>query len=172
MFRADESQAGKNGTLHMEMRTETAAVSEAMGITGPKSEHFVCGDGKQWPPKGLCEWQKGERNISKRERKRGRPCQAVSCWPLTMKARVLSWVSACGICGGQSGTGTGFAPSTSAFPCQFHSIGAPLLGKKEKKKKREREREKKTLLKKRGIKGKGAKESSRMARGVTCERML
>jgi hypothetical protein len=26
-----------------------------------------------------------------------------------------------------------FSPSTSVFPCQFHSIGAPLLGKNEKK---------------------------------------
>jgi hypothetical protein len=26
----------------------------------------------------------------------------------------------------------GFSPSTSVFPCQFHSTGAPLLGKTKK----------------------------------------
>jgi hypothetical protein len=55
--------------------------------------------------------------------------QAVSRRPLTVEARV----SPCGICGGQSGTGSVFSPRTSVFPCQFHSTGAPLEGKTEKK---------------------------------------
>jgi hypothetical protein len=58
--------------------------------------------------------------------------QAVSRRPLTAEARVLSRASPCGICGGQSGTMTGFSPSTSVFPCHFHSTGAPLQGKTEK----------------------------------------
>ena len=52
--------------------------------------------------------------------------QAVSHRPHTAGARVRSRVSPCGICGGQSGTWTGFSPSTSVFPCQFHSTGVPL----------------------------------------------
>jgi hypothetical protein len=52
--------------------------------------------------------------------------QVVSRRPLTVEAWVRSRVSPCGICGGQSGTGTGFLPSTSILSCQFHSTGAPL----------------------------------------------
>jgi hypothetical protein len=55
--------------------------------------------------------------------------QAVSRRPLTAETRVRSRVGPCGICGGQSGTGTGFSASTSAFPCQFYSTGASLQGK-------------------------------------------
>jgi hypothetical protein len=55
--------------------------------------------------------------------------QAINRRPLTAEARVRSRVSPCGIFGGQSGTGTGFPPSTLAFPCQFLSTGARLHGK-------------------------------------------
>jgi hypothetical protein len=55
--------------------------------------------------------------------------QAVSRRPPTSEARVRCRVSPCGICGGQSGNGTGIPPSTSGFPCQFYSTGAPLRGK-------------------------------------------
>jgi hypothetical protein len=58
--------------------------------------------------------------------------QAVSRRPPTAEAWVQCRVSPYGICGGQSGTGTGFCPSTSVFPCQFHFTVAPLLGKGQK----------------------------------------
>jgi hypothetical protein len=50
--------------------------------------------------------------------------QAVSHRLLTEEARVCALVSPCGICGGQSGSGTGFSPSSSVFLFQYHSIVA------------------------------------------------
>jgi hypothetical protein len=46
--------------------------------------------------------------------------QVVSRRPLTAEARV----NPCRICGGQSGTVTGFSLSSSVFPCQYHSTVA------------------------------------------------
>ena len=58
--------------------------------------------------------------------------QAVSRRTLTAEARARSRVTPCGIFGEQSGTGTGFSPSTSVFPCKYHSTGAPLQVKRKK----------------------------------------
>ena len=44
---------------------------------------------------------------------------------LKAEAWVRFQIGPCEICGGQSDTGTGFSPSTSGFPCQYHSTNAP-----------------------------------------------
>jgi hypothetical protein len=50
--------------------------------------------------------------------------RAVSRRPVTAEARTLALVSPCGICGGRSGTKTGFLLVSSAFPCQHYSTVA------------------------------------------------
>jgi hypothetical protein len=52
---------------------------------------------------------------------RGRDmAQVVNRRHLTADGRVSAWVNSCGICGGQSGTGTGFSPSSSVLSI-YHS---------------------------------------------------
>jgi hypothetical protein len=46
--------------------------------------------------------------------------QVISHWPLTAEAWVRVWVNPCGICGGQSGTGTGFSPNSFPVNISFH----------------------------------------------------
>jgi hypothetical protein len=59
---------------------------------------------------------------------RGRAiAQAVFLQLLTAKDRVRSLGSQCGICGGQTGTGTGFSPIPSIFPYQCYSIFTLVL---------------------------------------------
>jgi hypothetical protein len=50
--------------------------------------------------------------------------QVVSRRSLTAEAQVSARVNLCGVCGRQSGTGTGFSPSSSVFSCQHHSTVA------------------------------------------------
>jgi len=45
---------------------------------------------------------------------------------LTRDARVRSQFSSSEICSGRWGNGTGFFPTTSALPCQYHSTDAPF----------------------------------------------
>jgi hypothetical protein len=42
-----------------------------------------------------------------------------------MEAWVQSQARICGICDGQSATGTGFSASISSSPCQYHSTNVP-----------------------------------------------
>jgi len=50
--------------------------------------------------------------------------QVVSHHSLTAEAH-NSQASLCGICGGQSGTGTGFSLGTVVFPCHYHPVSTP-----------------------------------------------
>jgi hypothetical protein len=50
--------------------------------------------------------------------------QVFSRRPITTEARVRARVNPCGIYDRRSGTGTGFSPSSSVLPCQYHSTVA------------------------------------------------
>jgi hypothetical protein len=51
--------------------------------------------------------------------------QVLSRRPLTVEARIHALVNPFGICGGQSGSGAGFASSSSVFPLSmYHSTVA------------------------------------------------
>jgi len=51
--------------------------------------------------------------------------QMVNVWHLTVNSCVQSKASSCGICGSQSGHGTGFSLSTSISSSQYHFINPP-----------------------------------------------
>jgi hypothetical protein len=53
--------------------------------------------------------------------------QAVSYWSITAEAQVQSQASPDGICGAQSGSGTGFSLSSLVFPCHCYSTSTPYL---------------------------------------------
>jgi len=50
---------------------------------------------------------------------------SISCRSVTAEARVRSWFRSNEICGGQSGTGTGFSLNISVFCSQCQSANAP-----------------------------------------------
>jgi hypothetical protein len=52
--------------------------------------------------------------------------QVVSRRPLTAEARVRARVNPCGICGGKSGTETGFYPELFRFPLSLYHFTVAL----------------------------------------------
>jgi hypothetical protein len=53
--------------------------------------------------------------------------EAIRHLPLTAESRVRSRIGPCDICGGQSGTGTVFSPSSSAVPFNFIPLWFSVL---------------------------------------------
>jgi hypothetical protein len=51
--------------------------------------------------------------------------QAVSCQSLVTEAQIQLQASLCGICGRQSGAGTGFSLNVSVVPSQYDSTNDP-----------------------------------------------
>jgi hypothetical protein len=88
-----------------------------------------------WPPGlallpiGISFWEINVSRTHVRSRKGSAMAQAASRRPLTEEARLRSPVIPCGICGGQSGTRTGFSPSTSVV-----NFNPPVLHYTEKRK--------------------------------------
>jgi hypothetical protein len=53
--------------------------------------------------------------------------QAFCRWPLTTGTRVRTQVIRCRICDGESGTGTGFSPSSSVSPVSVIALWLSVL---------------------------------------------
>jgi len=97
------------------LTAQNRAMSQAVGATG-KGRAMAGG----WCHReGPCH---GRRLVLQG---RAVPWQAVCRRPLTAESMVRRRTSPNGINGGHSGTGTGFAPSTSVFACQYHSNNTP-----------------------------------------------
>jgi hypothetical protein len=95
--------------------------------------------------------------------------QAVGRRPLTAESMVRRRTSPSGVNGGHSGTGTGFAPRTSVFPCQYHSNNTPYQSPSFIKTliRRTRGRRLRTLIQISAVSGMGALERIAEARVTT-----
>jgi hypothetical protein len=88
-----------------------------------KSHNVVLSLRKMWNNSTLWSVKMSSESLNLEDLRDGRAmARAVSRRPLTAEARVRFWISPYGICGGQSGTGTGFPPLYFGFPLSisFH----------------------------------------------------